>query len=145
MPCPHAGNLLQLLGLLRVAREIPPVHRHLPTAAAVSFILLLIPVQSFAQETWRISPEKINIRVGESRRLQLLDESAAELHGAMWAVDNPELASITDDSSGVVLHPKAAGTVKISATLNGEMRFSEITIWPSGDTLPEGTTHWSVH
>jgi len=121
------------------------VHRHLPAAFAVSVIILLIPLSSFAQETWRISPEKINVRVGENRRLQLLDDSAAELSDATWTIDNPDFADITADASGVVLHPKAAGTVKVSAALNGEKRFSEVTIWPAGATLPEGTTHWSVH
>jgi len=30
---------------------------------------------------WRISPENINIQMGDDRHLQLLDDSAQELHG----------------------------------------------------------------
>lgn len=38
-----------------------------------------------------------NIQIGEDRPLQLLDDSAQELHGAIWSVDNPENAEIREE------------------------------------------------
>ena len=109
-------------------------------------LMALLCLSAAAQDAdWRISPEKINIQVGQDRLLQLLDDSANELHDAIWSVDHPELAEITVDGGHVTLHPKAEGTVQVGAAWNGEMRFSEITIWPAGARMPAGTTHWSVH
>jgi outer membrane protein assembly factor BamB len=94
---------------------------------------------------WRISPERINIQTGDDRALQLLDYSAQELHGAKWYVDDPNLADIHEEDGRVVVHAKAAGTVTAIATLRGEKRFREITIWSAGQPLPPGTTGWGMH
>ncbi len=116
----------------------------------LALILCFMALSSFqlaAQEDsgWRISPEDINITMGQDRPLQLLDDSAQELHGAVWSVDNPELAEIEQDGGRVVLHPKAVGTVRVSAALGGEERFREIKIWPPFQPLPLGTSKWSTH
>ena len=120
------------------------------TLQNVLVILSFLVVSSFylsAQEDsgWRISPEKINIQMGEDRALQLLDDSAQELHGAQWAVDNPDLADIAETDGLMVLHAKAVGTVHVSALLNGEMRFREIKIWSAVRPIPLGTTNWGLH
>jgi hypothetical protein len=53
------------------------------------------PVSATNQDSgWRISPENINIQEGEDRTLQLLNDSAQELHGAKWSVDNPTVATV---------------------------------------------------
>src|SRR4029077_11632467 len=102
---------------------------------------------SFAQEDsgWRISPENINIQMGSDRPLQLLDDSAQELDGATWAVDNPDLGEIRKEDGLTVLHPKAVGTVLVTATLGEETRTREIKIWSPLRPLPPGTTNWGVH
>jgi outer membrane protein assembly factor BamB len=94
---------------------------------------------------WRISPEDINIQVGEDRPLQLLDDLAQELHGAKWSVDDPALAEIQEEDGRVVVHAKAAGTVRVSAALGGEIRFREIKIWSPDRPAPPGTTNWGTH
>lgn len=94
---------------------------------------------------WRVSPENINIQMGDDRHLQLLDDSAQELHGAEWSVDDPTLAEIQEEQGFIVLHAKAVGTVRVSAALGGETRFREIQIWSAGEPLPAGTSRWSVH
>ena len=94
---------------------------------------------------WRISPEKINIRMGDDRALQLLDDSAQELHGAIWSVDDPETASVEEIHGRAVLHSKKVGTVRVSAALNGEMRFRDIKIWSALRSIPPGTTNWGTH
>ncbi len=116
------------------------------TILTISFIALGL-CQLSAQEDsgWRISPEKINIQVGESRRLQVLDDQAQALQGAIWSVDDLDLADLQEEDGRVVLHAKSAGTVRVSAALGEQTRQREIRIWPALQPLPPGTTHWSVH
>jgi outer membrane protein assembly factor BamB len=94
---------------------------------------------------WRISPEMINLQVGDDRRLQLLDEVAQELHGAVWSVDDPDLAEIREADGRAVVHAKAVGMVRVSAVLGPEERSRNIQIWPESKPLPGGTTNWGVH
>jgi hypothetical protein len=48
----------------------------------IAGLMVLSRSRLVAQEDsgWRISPEKINVQAGTDRRLQLLDDSAQELH-----------------------------------------------------------------
>jgi outer membrane protein assembly factor BamB len=94
---------------------------------------------------WRVSPENINIQVGDDRPLQLLDDSAQELQGANWSIDDSGLAEIQEQNGRAVVHAKGAGTVRVSAVLSGEARSREITIWPLDQPLPPGTTRWGTH
>ena len=112
----------------------------------ISTIVALFTVSLAAQKdsSWRISPYHINIQTGEDRVLQLLDDSAQELHGAMWSVDDPEKAEIQEEEGRAVLHAKAPGLVRVSAALAGEMRFREINIWPVDEALPQGTSKWGT-
>jgi hypothetical protein len=108
---------------------------------AVSALQLLAQGDS----SWRISPEDINIQMGDDRPLQLLDDSAQEVQGAMWSVDNPDKAAIQEQDGRVVLHAKAVGTVRVSAALGGEMRFREIKIWSAIRPMSPGTSKWGTH
>jgi outer membrane protein assembly factor BamB len=127
------------------------VFSYWPRNPGIALIFIFIALSSFpltGQEDsgWRISPEKINIQTGADRALQLLDDSAQELYGADWSVDDPTLADVRDDEDGrVVLHAKAAGTVKVTATLRGEKRVREIKIWPQDQPLPLGTSTWGMN
>jgi hypothetical protein len=107
--------------------------------------LLSSPVIAEDDAGWRISPEKINIQVGEDRRLQLLDDSAQEVRGAEWSIDQPELADLSEENGLAVIHAKAAGSLKVNAVVNFGKRSREITIWPADQPLPPGTTHWGAH
>ena len=112
----------------------------------IALIFIFIAVSSFrlaGQEDsgLRISPEHINIQSGTDRPLQLLDDSAQELHGADWYVDNSDLADIREEEGRAVVHAKAAGTVRISAILQGQRRFREIKIWPADQPPPAGATN----
>jgi outer membrane protein assembly factor BamB len=131
--------------------------RSLRLAVLIAIIIALSSLEPAAQKSlaevaaqsdagWRISPEKINIRVGDYRPLQVLDDSAQELVGAAWSVDPPELASLEEEEHGrIVVHANAVGTVRVRAVLGRETRVREITIWPDTNPLPEGTTTWGVH
>lgn len=123
------------------------MHRHLRITILAFGLLALGLCRLCAQEDsrWRISPEKINIQVGDSRRLQVLDDQAQELSGAIWSVDDSNLADIQEEGGRPVLHAKAVGTVRVSAALGREIRLREIRIWPALEPLPVGATKWSLH
>jgi outer membrane protein assembly factor BamB len=94
---------------------------------------------------WRISPENINIQVGDDRPLQLLDDSAQELSDGIWFVDDSSLADIHDQQDGrVVVHAKAPGTVVVQALRGVQSRLRHIKIWPAGQ-LALGMTGWGTH
>jgi outer membrane protein assembly factor BamB len=119
----------------------------IPLLATGLLVLSAFAPGAQAQEDsgWRISPEKINIRVGEDRRLQLLDDLAQELHDATWSVDYPSFAELREEDGRMVLHALAEGTVRVSARIGEQTRYREIKIWPQYEELPVGTTHWGVH
>jgi outer membrane protein assembly factor BamB len=108
--------------------------------------VLIFNSQLAAQEDsrWRISPQKINISVGEDRPLQALDDLSNELSGASWSIDNPDLGQLRQEDGREVLYAKAPGTVLVTAILEGEIRTREVIIWPTPQ-LPEGTTRWGTH
>ena len=110
-------------------------------------LIALCPFWANAQDShgWRISPEKINIRVGEDRRLQLLDDLAQELHDASWSVDDSGLAELREEDGRAVMHAKAVGTVRVNAVLGQQTRSMEVRIWPDSVPLPTGTEKWGVH
>ena len=119
-------------------------HRILPTTFLVT-IWFCCSFVAVAQDDsgWHISPVQINVRVHESRPLQLLDDSGAELHGGKWYVDNPDAGEIREEDGRVTLWPKAEGTVVVTAALNGELRRREIRIWRAGSKLG-GVVLWST-
>jgi hypothetical protein len=124
------------------------------TVVLVSFVIALLSLplagqtqQKNAREDpgWRIEPENINIQVENDRTLQLLDDSAQELHDAVWSVDDPALATIREEDGRAVLHATAVGTVIVNASWHGEIRTREIKIWSAIRPLPGGTTNYSTH
>jgi outer membrane protein assembly factor BamB len=94
---------------------------------------------------WRISPEKVNIVVGEDRPLQLLDDEARALATGQWSIDQPDVADLEQTADGhAIVHAKAAGVLRVTATIGAESRSRDITIWADG-AMPQGTTKWAIH
>jgi outer membrane protein assembly factor BamB len=85
------------------------------------------------------------MQAGDNRVLQLLDDSAYEIHGAEWYVDDPKLADVREEDGRAVVHAKAAGTIRITAILRGEKRTRDIKVWPADQELPPGTSTWGTH
>jgi hypothetical protein len=85
------------------------------------------------------------VQIAQDRSLQALNDSAQELQGAKWAIDDPNLAEIREVAGRAVVHPKATGTIRVSATLGGEIRYREIEIWPADQPMQLGTTTWETH
>jgi hypothetical protein len=110
--------------------------------------LTAFSLYTLAQEDsgWRISPEKINIQMGSDREVQVLDDSAQELHGAVWSVNDPDLADLQPGDDGrAVIHAKAVGMVIVTARIGDEMRTREIKVWSALRSLPPGTTNYGLH
>ena len=120
------------------------LRRIVPILSFVAFFSIALSAQETADAGWRISPNRINIHMGADRPLQLLDDNAQELHGAQWTVDNPDLADLKEEDGLMTLHAKAVGTVRVSATLNGEMRFRDIKIWSALRAIPPGNSNWGL-
>src|SRR5205809_7613914 len=94
--------------LLSSGRESSMV-RNLLRVDLVLTIVIFFTCNLFGQEhtIWHISPNRINIQLGDERTLQLLDDAGQGLHGAGWAVDNPEKADIREENGRAVLHTMA--------------------------------------
>src|ERR1700722_5026011 len=133
---------LSCIAVFSVAQDSAPNAPQAPAENSAPAPAQIAPLNEDAG--WHISPNRINIQMGADRPLQLLDDLAQELHGAQWSVDNPDLADIQEENGLTVLHAKAVGTVRVSATLNGEMRFRDIKIWSAVRPLPIGTTNWGL-
>ncbi len=120
--------------------------RSRPGVLLAIFVSVLLPAACAEPGDWgwRISPESINIQIGEDRPLQLLDDSAQELKGAVWSVDETGLGAIREEDGRVILHAIAAGKVTVSAALRTETRFREITILPDDQPIPPHTTSWEM-
>lgn len=121
---------------------------HRLSAGLAATILPAVLVLQLGGQTvgdWRICPEKVNIQVGDDRVLQLLDDSAQELHGAQWSIDNSSLAEIREEDGRAVVHATAPGNLTVSALLHGQTRILPIRIWPADEPLAPGITAWGTH
>lgn len=116
--------------------------------ASLLLLLAALSLHPLAQDDsgWRISPEKINIQMGDDRTLQVLDDSAQELHSAVWSVNDPDLADLQlEDDGRAVVHAKAVGTIIVTARIGDETRAREIKVWSPLRRLPPGTTNYGLH
>jgi hypothetical protein len=106
----------------------------------------LSPAAAVLEDTgWRISPEKLNIEQGADRVLQALDDSAQELTGVQWSVNDPALVETREEDGRLVVHAIKPGTVSVSAFLRGEQRTRQISIAPVEGSRPPGTVNWGTH
>ncbi len=114
--------------------------------ALVALMAMVIGHKLSAQDTgWLISPTNLSIAQGDDRILQLLDDSAQELQGAQWSINDPNLADVREENGRLILHSKNSGTVIVTAVLRGERRTRDVVIWPADKTPPPGTVNWSGH
>ena len=98
------------------------------------FLSTIFAVKTAAQDDpgWHISPTEMNIQVGESRRMQILDTHGNELHTEDWSVDAPDVAEIALEEGRAVVYPKSAGIVNVIASVDGTRQTREITIRAAG-------------
>ena len=83
-----------------------------------------------------LSPEVMNMTVGETRTLRAVNQAGQPITGLTWASSDPAIVSLSA-ADPPVLSALAAGHVTITA--GGAS--AGVTVWPG--ELPEGTTEWS--
>ena len=91
----------------------------------------------------QVTPSTANMIVGDTQQFTVVSNFGYPRNDATWAVSDPSLASITSDSSPTVT-ALAAGTVTVTATINGVSGQAQITISPTGTALTPGTPVWTV-
>jgi len=95
-----------------------------------------------APNSVRISPTGVNLVIGPTQQFTAVDEFGRPRADATWTVDNTTLATITTDYSPI-LTPVAAGTVTLTATVQGVSAQTQVTISALA-SLSLGTTIWSA-
>lgn len=111
----------------------------------VTLLTWVISISAIAQDeaAWHISPTVMNIGVGETRPLQLLDSQGNEFHSEDWSVDDANLARIINMEDGkTAVYALAPGVVTVAASADGITRTQQITILP--DATKFRGVHWSV-
>lgn len=81
---------------------------------------------------WMISPWLQNLVVGETGRVQVLDDQWEEVAGVQWSVSDTKLAQILPDEvdkSIATIRPLAAGQVVVTATVNGLGHSMTVNLW----------------
>src|SRR5580704_13568021 len=81
--------------------------------------------------------------VGGTQQFTAVNNIGYPEDNATWTVSNTSLATITTGGEPV-LTAVAAGTVTLTATLDGVSAQAQITILASGSTPAPGTALWSV-
>jgi hypothetical protein len=91
----------------------------------------------------QVTPATTNMIVGGTQQFTAVNNIGYPETNATWTVSNPSLATISSDSSPI-LTAIAAGTVTLTATVDGVSAQSQITISAAGITPTPGSTVWSV-
>jgi hypothetical protein len=100
---------------------------------------------SIAPYSLKITPESATMMVGDERSFNVVDERGRPCSSATWMVSDDTLATITDVSSPT-LTAVAAGTVTITATVEGVSAQAQVTIFPASQdgSYPPGTVLWAA-
>jgi hypothetical protein len=85
-----------------------------------------------------LSPSVFNLVVGESRSIQALDGSGADVPGLTWTSSNPGVVTVSTDPS-----PQIMAVAPGAATIRAGDALAEVTVFAAGG-MPEGTVLWSV-
>jgi hypothetical protein len=86
-----------------------------------------------------LSPNLLNMVVGDTRTIQALNSAGQPVTGLTWASSNTNVVSLSPDDPPV-LTALAAGHVTITAGTAS----ADVTIFAAGAALPLGTVLWSV-
>jgi hypothetical protein len=93
-------------------------------------------VQRFTEGDVRLTPDILNLEIGEARTIQALDEAGLPVTGLTWTSSNNNVVSLSSDDPPV-LTALSAGEVTITAGT----ATAQVTVWPGA--LPVGTRIWS--
>jgi hypothetical protein len=95
-----------------------------------------LPVSTAAP--YRISPQEVNLLVGQTRTISVTDSNGNPLTGLEWTTSNPAVASLSTDDPPIIT-AVAPGTAVIYVVGMPIL----VTVY-SGTSLPVGTSIWSA-
>lgn len=90
----------------------------------------------------QITPASATMLIGNSRQFTVVDERGRSSAIATWTVSDPNLASITTDSSPTFT-ALGSGQVTLTANVEGVTNQAQVTI-STAASFPPGTSLWSV-
>ncbi|HLQ51179.1 MAG TPA: Ig-like domain-containing protein, partial [Terriglobales bacterium] len=87
-----------------------------------------------------LTPNEMNLVVGESRDIRLIGNSQIVLHGANWSTSDPTVLQISS-ADPPILTAVSPGPAMLTATYGGLSAQAQVTVYPGPD-LPAGTVRW---
>jgi hypothetical protein len=120
---------------LGVGQTVPVV---LTTTAGASNSADFVPLAATASAPYNVSPQNINLLVGQTRTISVTDASGNVVTGLEWTTSNPSVVSLSTDDPPI-LTAVAPGTAVVYVVGMPIL----VTVY-SGTSLPSGTPIWSV-
>jgi len=94
-----------------------------------------------------VNPGSINMVVGQTQAIQLLDQNGAPFSSPTWLIANPSIASIVppiNQGDPTLLQATAIGNTTLTGTSpDGRTGSAQVAIL-SGTSLPIGTVQWEI-
>lgn len=91
-----------------------------------------------ASSSYRISPQILNLLVGQSRTVSVTDASGNVVTGLVWRTSNPSIVALSSADPPLITGEAPGSAVVYAAGLP-----IPVTVY-SGSSLPPGTPIWSV-
>ncbi len=100
-----------------------------------------------ATPTLFVNPSKINLLVGQTQNIQLLDQNGTIISSPTWTTGNSSVAAIvppvSQGGSTSVQGISAGSTTITGRSPDGRVAVAQITVW-AGTSLPIGTIKWQA-
>jgi hypothetical protein len=84
----------------------------------------------------RLTPDTLNLEIGETFAIQALDEAGSPVTGLTWTSSNSSVVSLSSDDPPVLTAVSAG-----QATITAGTATAQVTVWPG--LMPVGTKIWS--
>jgi hypothetical protein len=120
-------------GGLTVGQSVPVV---VTTTAGASNPADFLPVSTSA--AFRVSPQEVNLLVGQTRSISVMDSSGNALTGLEWSISDPSVAALSTDDPPIIT-AVAPGTAVVYVVGMPIL----VTVY-SGASLPAGAPIWSA-
>ena len=121
--------------------------RYLSRTLFVSVIACgLVSTCAFAQQppSLSISPNKLNMLVGESHMFRAVGADGRMRHNVRWAISPAHAASLSaNDGEAMVYALQISSSIMLTAYVDGDTAEASIEVRP-GNALPYGSVKWSV-
>ena len=101
-------------------------------------------IPSPPDQTFFVSPVKVNLLIGESQPFCAFDLDGKTLTAqAEWAISSRPFVATLTTSAGPFVTAKGTGTFTVEARMGGRVAEAEVTVL-SGSSRAPGTVRWSA-